>query len=223
MIRLTWMFPFLLSCLFESECARIFFVVSIQSSIRLHAHLERIILERSQCNLDNYGSHSQDPSLTYLTEIDIHDARYDIWTSSGIILLMKEHQKSPAAIAGKYLEVYVDLVDLIMNQKDVKVFINSDVTFDLVITEPIILTGLGFVQRYNTKLIFVTSMEAPTHVHTPLENSFHPVLYPERVLCSTPNSYIKRVLITALSLYITFGTHHILQSQYSSHKKIFRG
>lgn len=203
MARLTLIFAFLQSRLFASECARILAVSPLPaySHQAVYMPIWRELSLRGHSVTLITADPIKDPSLINLTEIDVHDATYNVWASSGIIFLMKEHQKNPAAIAEKYLEVYVDLVDSIMNQKGVKKLLNSDASFDLVITEPVIFIGLGFVERYNTKLILLTSMEAPTHVHTPLGNPFHPVLYPERVLAITPDSYIKRVLITTLSIY----------------------
>lgn len=143
----------------------------------------------------------KDASLKNLTEIDIHDVAYHAWRSSGIVQLLKQHQKNPVAIRDKYIEVFVTMFDSTMNQAEIKDFLQSNETFDLVITEPLIPIGLGFAERYKSKLILVTSLEAPTYIHVALGNPFHPVLYPERALAITPDSYLKRVAITILSAY----------------------
>lgn len=143
-----------------------------------------------------------DPSLTNLTEVDIHDNTYHAWRSSGFVELMRKHRKNPFAIRNEYLEVYNALLHSIMDNQNIKPFLlKNNTDFDVVITEPLLPVGLAFASHYNCKLILVSSMEVHTYIHIAMGNSFHPILYPEGTLAITPDSYVKRVFISLLSVY----------------------
>lgn len=66
-----------------------------------------------------------------------------------------------------------------MDHQNIKPFLRNDRSFDLVTTEPLVPVGVVFAAHYNSKLILVMSLEAPTYVHIAIGNPFHPVLYPE--------------------------------------------
>lgn len=145
------------------------------------------------------------PSLTNLTEINIHDVMYDIWRSSGIIRLMqqKESQMNPFALVEIYLQLFTNLTDALMEQKEVQKLLEDDVSFDLVMTEPLISVGLGFADRYKSKLILVMSLEAPAFLHAAVGNPTHPVLYVEAAFPFIPNTYLKRIIVVVHWLFQT--------------------
>lgn len=180
-----------------SECARILAVAPLPS----YSH--QIAFRPIWKELSLRGHHvtliTTDPiknsSLTNLTEIDVHAETYHIWRSSGIVRFMqqKETQRNPIAMIRKYLKVFTDLGDVIMEQKEVQQLLRDDADFDLVITEPLVSVGLGFADLYKSKLILVTSLEAPSYLHEVMGNPTHPLLYPEAALPFVPNTYLKRI------------------------------
>lgn len=210
---LSQLFVFVAFCFYFSDCARILAVAPLPSyshQVAFRPIWKELSLRGHNVTLITTDP-INDPSLTNLTEIDLHNETYHIWRSSGIIQLMqqKENQRNPLGVADKYLEVFAKLTDCIMTQDKVKELLTSDTSFDLVMTEPVLVVGLGFADFYKSKLIFVMSLEAASHIHITMGNPTHPVLYPETALPFTPNTYATRVLATFISLmYIMF------QSQY---------
>lgn len=152
-----------------------------------------------------------DPTLTNLSEIVVHDETYKIWRESGVIELMKDksNQLNPFAAANIYLKLFADLTGAIMEREDVKRLLANDTTFDLVMTEPLLVVGLGFADFYKCKSIYVMSLEAPSYLHEAMGNPTHPVLYLEAALPVIVKSYMDRVLVTALYLF-----HHVFQSSF---------
>lgn len=212
MSKQTLVFIFAVSCFsVVSECARILAIAPLPSYSHQVAYRpiwKELSLKGHNVTLITTDP-INDPTLTNLTEVDIHDTTYHSWKTSGIIGLMRKYQKNPIAIRDKFIAMYVDLLHAIMDHQNVKPFLKNDSSFDLVITEPFIPVGLAFAAHYNSKLIFITSLEAPTFIHVAMGNPFHPVIYPEEALGITPNTYLKRVLISLLSVYYFYFQSYI--------------
>lgn len=195
------------SCISCSECARILAVSPLPSYS--HQVAFRPIWKELSLRGHNVTLITTDPinnsSLTNLTEIDIHDVTYQIWRSSGIVRLMqqKETKRNPFSMLDKYMNVFGNLTDTVLEQKEVKQLLESDMSFDLVITEPLLTVGLGFADWYKSKLIFIMSLDATSNLHAAMGNPTHPVLYPEIVFTFSSESYITRVLATFFSLSTT--------------------
>lgn len=190
-------------CISFTECARILAVAPLPSYS--HQVAFRPIWKELSLRGHNVTLITTDPinnsSLSNLTEIDIHDVTYLIWRSSGIVPLLqkKETKRNPFTIIDKYMEVFDNLTAVIMEQKEVKQLLDSDTKFDLVMTEPLLLVGLGFADWYRSKLILVMSLEASSYLHAAMGNPTHPVLYPDAVVTVSSTSYISRVIATLIS------------------------
>lgn len=155
----------------------------------------------------------KDPALINLTEIDVHDETYRVWRESGIITLMqnKWNQINPFAMASIFMDLCSNLSQVIMDNEDVKKLLADDNSFDLVMTEPFLSIGLGFSEYYNSKLILVTSLEAPSFIHRAVGNPLHPTLYPEAALPVSTKTYLNRFIVTTLFLF-----HYFFRSFYFS-------
>lgn len=139
-----------------------------------------------------------DPHLVNLTEIDIRDCTYNIWRSSGLIQKVKDYRYNPFKLLKAYEKTFDALTHAIVTHSGVQTILKKHVHFDLVMTEPILLVGLGIAERFKSKLILVTSLEAPTYIHSALGNAIHPILYPETAMADPPTTFLQRIFSALL-------------------------
>lgn len=204
MISKTVVLVLIVWCFSSSNCARILAVAPLPSyshQVAFRPIWKELSLRGHNVTLITTDA-INDPSLTNLTEIDLHNETYKIWRESGIVELMKDrrNQLNPFNVIEKFINLFCDLSRVIMERPDVKRLLENDTSFDLVMTEPILSVGLGFVDRYKAKSIYVMSLEAPSFLHRAMGNPVHPVLYLESALPLTIRTYLDRVLATALYL-----------------------
>lgn len=215
MLSKTFAFVFVVWCFPLIECARILAVAPLPSyshQVAFRPIWKELSLRGHNVTLITTDG-INDPTLTNLTEIVVHDETYTIWRESGVIELMKDksNQLNPFAAADIYMKLFADLTGAIMEREDVKRLLANDTTFDLVMTEPLLVVGLGFADFYKCKSIYVMSLEAPSYLHKAMGNPTHPVLYLEAALPITVKSYMDRVLVTAVYLF-----HYIFHSSFVS-------
>lgn len=196
-----------------SECARILAVAPLPSYSHQVAFrpIWKELLSRGHNITLITTDPINDPNLTNLTEIDIHDETYTLWRASGIIPLMQHKHKyrNLFSIAKTFTDVCSNLTKAIMKHDEVKKLLKDNVTFDLVMAEPFISVGFGFADWYRSKLILITSLEAPSYIHIAMGNPIHPVLYPESALPVETKTYLDRVFVTALFIF-----HYAFRSIY---------
>lgn len=208
MVGCNLMFVLVVCCFSFSECARILAVAPFPS----YSH--QVAFRRIWIELSLKGHHVtlvttdpiKDAALTNLTEIDIHDVTYDLWRSSGTVDYMQQNRNNPLAAFKRYKEIFSDLTDAVMEQKEVKALLEYDGNFDLVMAEPILSVGLGFAERFKSKLILVMSLEAPSYLHGAMGNPSHPVLYQQAGGPIVPKTYVDRIISSAIfALQNAFG------------------
>lgn len=213
MLHTILVFAFAVGFISYTECARILAVAPLPSyshQVAFRPIWKELSLRGHSVTVVTTDP-SNDSSLKNLTEIDIHDETYRIWRDSGIVPIMqnKNTQLNPFATAGLFIDLFSNLTKAVLENEGVKMLLNENITFDLVMTEPFLPAGLGFVDIYKSKLILITSLEAPTYLHQAMGNPIHPVLYPEAALPLTMKTYTDRVIATALTVF-----YKIFQSYY---------
>lgn len=189
------------SCCF-SECARILGIAAFPSYSHQVAYRplwKELSLKGHDVTLITTDP-MNDSSLINLKQINIHKETYPVLRSSKLIqsLQMQSiyHQLFPFASFKIYADLIYELTKVIMEQTEVVKLLEDDTTFDLVITEPVVFIGFSFADKYKSKLIFITSMEAFTSVHRVMGNHVHPIAYSETTLPFTAKTYWNKIVIT---------------------------
>ncbi|KAJ8930798.1 hypothetical protein NQ314_016375 [Rhamnusium bicolor] len=79
---------------------------------------------------------------------------------------------------------------------------NKSEHFDLIIVELMLPTQLGFVDRFNTPAIGITSLDAVPRTHRSIGNFMHPSIYPHWMLPFRKNlTFIQRLVSTFFSWF----------------------
>ncbi|XP_035454641.2 UDP-glycosyltransferase UGT5 isoform X3 [Spodoptera frugiperda] len=111
-----------------------------------------------------------------LTEIDVHDLSYRTWqvfmeSAKG----KKEDLITQMRVAS---EMLIDLVDLQLQNKEVKEIIKGKQHFDLLLVEACVRPALAFSQVYKVPLIQISSFGAIFENYAVIGAPTHPFLYP---------------------------------------------
>ncbi|KAF2901095.1 hypothetical protein ILUMI_05090 [Ignelater luminosus] len=117
-----------------------------------------------------------DPSLTNLTEIDLHFS-YDIWNSEVVPIM--NNPKDPKTTMDTMIRVMIRLLDQQLSHPDVQKLLESkDEHFDLVITELVAVTS-GFSEKFKCPYIGVVANDATNVIYNVLGNPVNPIANPD--------------------------------------------
>lgn len=190
------------SCVIDGDCARILAIAPIPSyshQVAFRPIWRELSLRGHDVTLITTDP-ANNPSLPNLTEIDVHEGTYEIWKASGVIKALQKHKGQPSVVVQIYMDLFETLTHYVMKHPRVKELLNDTDSFDLVMMEPILLMGFAFAEKYQSKLVLVMSLEAPSFVHSALGNAVHPILYPEMAMTEPPKTLTQKVFTGFMSL-----------------------
>lgn len=123
-----------------------------------------------------------DPALTNLTEIDLHDA-YDIVKRHDIVKYLADHKLEIWKVITKFTEMSDDIMTFQMTHPEVAKLIHNETEyFDVLIVEMYFLPQLGFSTRFNCPYIGVLSLDGNVYMHEIMGNPTSPAMYADVTL-----------------------------------------
>lgn len=134
-----------------------------------------------------------DPTLTNLTEIDMHDS-YKLLSKVDFtdIFTLSEHF-APIAMMRAMIHFSTSMEHYQYSLKQVQDVIRNG-EFDLVIGEFLDPSSILFGERFNCNVIAVTSMDAHVVLHESMGNPNHPLLYPAQdIAYNKPSTFQQRL------------------------------
>lgn len=142
-----------------------------------------------------------DPSLTNLTEIDLHFT-YETWNKNLLDIISNQENFF------KMIEITTltlnEVIDQQLSHPEVRKLIKDENEhFDLLIVEYLMPTMVAFAERFKCPMIGVTSLDAPAVYFELLGSPAHPVLNPDFNLPFVGKLSFKERLTSVL--YIVLG------------------
>lgn len=199
------------------EAARILAVVSTPSYSHQFAHRplwKELSLKGHQVVLLTTDP-INDPSLTNLTEIDMHGS-YQILSKVNFndIFTLSEYFV-PFAMMEKILDYGINLIQYQYRLEEVQKLIKNG-QFDLVIAEYLEPSAISFGEWFNCPIIAITSMDAISVLHSTMGNPTNPIIYPSQdVAYSIPATFRERLYQLTYrwisEYYISTGSHKTVQ------------
>ncbi|KAK5639987.1 hypothetical protein RI129_010798 [Pyrocoelia pectoralis] len=121
----------------------------------------------------------KDPTLTNLTEIDLHFS-YEAWDK----IIMKSvlaFNDNPITGILALLEQGLDITDEQLRHASLQSFLKSDQQFDLAIIESVTPAMFAFAEKFQCPFISMVSMDGFTSLYKSMGNPTHPVLFPDAI------------------------------------------
>ncbi|KAF5302526.1 hypothetical protein FQR65_LT00898 [Abscondita terminalis] len=146
-----------------------------------------------------------DPTLTNLTEIDLHPS-YDIWDKH-ITKISSTH----------FLYFFIAVSDVLekiahyqLSHPQVQRLINSDTEkFDLVMLEFNFMQTHAFAKKFNAPTVLISSLDVFSNIRKVMGSPSHPIMYPDPVVPLPKNPTLKERLVGVIyKIVIEFGTKH---------------
>ncbi|KAF2900031.1 hypothetical protein ILUMI_06156 [Ignelater luminosus] len=117
----------------------------------------------------------KDPSLTNLTEIDLHSS-YKMWKNFNMNKMAKYSTLEMFYLAKQAVECL--LVEQLEHPEVQNLIKNETESFDLLMVEGFYPIMFAFAARFNCPMIQMFSLDAPPYTHQLIGNPSHPVLNP---------------------------------------------
>lgn len=135
-----------------------------------------------------------DPSLTNLTEINMHGT-YNIMAKADFADMFTMSEKfSPFTLMRMMMQFGKEMLEYQFGLEEVQDLIKGG-KFDLVIGEYLFPAPLAFAERFDCPFIAVTSMDAYSKLHGLMGNPTHPFVYPTQDLAiSVPSTFKERLI-----------------------------
>lgn len=164
---------------------------------------------------------TNDPTLTNLTEIDLHQS-YDIWNAEmGPVM---NNPKNPKEMTDMIIATVSKILDQQLSHPEVQKLLNNETEhFDLLIAEaaPVVL---AFSVKFKCPYIGVISNDAPVMLYSMIGNPVNPIANPDVNLPFFEKlSFFERLISVGYSLFmIYFGTSYMEKSLAPVGKKYFK-
>lgn len=163
------------------------------------------------------------PSLTNLTEIDMHGS-YKLLSEVNFndIFILSE-QFAPFTMMQKLVDFGLALQDYQFRLEDVQNLIRNG-KFDLVIAEFLVPSSISFGEWFDCPIIAITSMDAISILHGRMGNPTHPIIYPSQdIAYSTPTTFQERlfqmIFQWTFEYYVFGGAHRAHRSLNGYYKR----
>lgn len=156
-----------------------------------------------------------DPSLTNLTEIDMHGSYQILSQVNFNDIFTLSDSFAPFTMMEKILDYGLNLLQYQCGLEEVQKLIKNG-QFDLVVAEYLDPFPISFGEWFNCPVITITSMDAISVLHSTMGNPTHPIIYPsQNIAYSIPTTFRERLYQLTFSwifeYYISAGTHTTLR------------
>ncbi|KAF5302522.1 hypothetical protein FQR65_LT00894 [Abscondita terminalis] len=161
----------------------------------------------------------KDPTLTNLTEIDLHDS-YDIWNKK--ISLMTSGSRQTFLFS--FLDLMIEVGLYQFSHPDVQDLIHTDTKkFDLVMVEYNFLPIHAFATKFKVPLIVMCSFDANSHVREIIGSPTHPIAYSDPLFTMQENTVFAERLNRAFFtwFFMPFFGLQLFYKQYLFGKQYF--
>lgn len=157
-----------------------------------------------------------DPSLTNLTEINVHDMAYEVW--HGIIKgKLEKNDLNLYSTLSLLFEGLHEASKVELDHPEVKSLIdNKTESFDLVIVEFLNPVMFAFAERFKCPFIGISSFDPFGSIYRQIGGYSHPILNPDIILpCEEKLTFTNRVTSVVYTLLITyiFESNHGMVNQ----------
>lgn len=137
-----------------------------------------------------------DPSLTNLTEIDMHGSYKLLSEVNFNDIFVLSEQFAPFTMMRKLIDFGLALQDYQFTLEDVQNLIRNG-KFDLVIAEFLVPSSISFGEWFDCPVIAITSMDAISILHERMGNPTDPLIYPSQdIAYNTPTTFQERLFQT---------------------------
>lgn len=154
-----------------------------------------------------------DPSLTNLTEIDLHFS-YEIWKKLNFNELSKQ---STFVLFDKtnFMDVVEEAYDKQLSSPQVQALIKNDTEhFDLLMVEGFLDSAFAFSARFKCPMIHIFSLDAAVYNYLNIGNPSHPVLNPDFMLPFLGKlNFFERLVSTLLTVVAYLFYHYSMVSR----------
>ncbi|KAK5639988.1 hypothetical protein RI129_010799 [Pyrocoelia pectoralis] len=162
----------------------------------------------------------KDPTLTNLTEIDLHFS-YEAWNKIIMKNILAFNDNPIRGILG-FVEQGLDITDQQLRHPSMQSFLKSEDKFDLAIIESVAPVMIAFAEKFQCPFISMTSMDGFTYLYKSMGNPTHPVLFPDSIypyyekmsLAQRLGSVISTNVMSIMIAYSSFSQDQLVKKYF---------